>query len=242
MIERPFHPDEVKILRKVASPQFGKTGSEDVFGCLLLFFMVPLYGGMGYFLNLYMPLFWAVIIPLVVFIMLFFAWHYFDHALMTYRYGHAVVETVNPANIRIENNGNICTVTVNYGHGASITWTGATALMQYNVPETAFRNSLAPYAAEEGGEVTYKNVPLDLVFYEKDLARRWIQFEVNKATSRFWLENWSLGDYLRTEYNLIRSSKTGELLFVRLTSGQTRTDLNVTFKEADIRYIMPGEG
>lgn len=242
MIERPYHPDEVKVLKRGAPPQFGKTGSGDIFGCFILFLIVPLFGVTGYIAQLYVSLFWATVIPLGIFIVLFFAWHYLEHTLMTRRYGHAVVETMKPDDIQIDCDGNIYTVTVSYGNGASVSWTGPTALMLYNAPESAFRESLALYAVGEGGQTIYKDVPLEAIFWKQHLARRWIQFEVNKATARFWLEDWSLEDYLRTEYNLVRSSKSGELLFIRLTSGETTAGLKVTFKDADIRYIMPGEG
>ncbi len=192
-VERPYHPEEANILKRGVSPQFEKDGASDTSAFIIPFLLVPLYGVLGYYIHLFLPLYWAVIIPLILFTFLFFAWHYFNQVLITHRYGHAVVTSIVPKNIQITCSGNNYTVTVTDVNGGPVSWTGPTAILLYKDGETAFRKSLANYAFQEAGETKYRDVPLTFILLDKAPARRWIQFAVEKSTARYWLKEWSLG-------------------------------------------------
>lgn len=232
-MERRFKPEEIKILDSGRSPRPGEPDQDESFlGCLLFIFVIT-YGALGMALNQYLNIFWSMVLPWPILGLVYVLFRSGDQMKTSRQFGNALVETVTATGIQLNKTKDGHTIQVMYD-GGEITWTGKITIMYVGDTEAQFRSMLQRYGISAGQPDAGYDVPLDALLVMREVL---VRFVPNGQTAAYHLPCWSLADYFRTEYNLIRSSKTGMLLFINLVSGtKDYFNNNVSFTAGDIAY------
>lgn len=234
-MERPFNPKEIEILNRGKSPKPDEADPNDnLFGCLVFIFPVA-YAILGMALNSYFNLFWSVVLPWPIIGLVYVLFRFSGQGNASRQFGHALVETVRSTDVRLNQTTDGYTIKVVY-EGGEITWTGKISIWYYGETEAGFRQMLEREGINTIQSGTAYNMRLDALLAVKSNVL-WVRFIPDNQTSAYSLPYWSLKDYFRTEYNLIRSSKTGALLFINLVSGtKDYFGNNISFDGSNITY------
>lgn len=239
-MERPFKQEELRILRKRSSPrQHESNGLAALPGCLLYILVIIAYGLLASSLSRSLSMFWSAVLPVPIIGVTYFLIRLIIRENASPEYGHALIETVTASGIELNQTANGYTIKVMHASG-EITWSGKITIIYYsdNQPdkEAGFKRTMQHYGVDTAAVANGYTMPLEtLLTMSNDVL--WVEFVADHQSSMYNLPNWLLKDYFRTEYNLIRSSKTGELLFVGLVGGAKNYFGNsITFDGSNIRY------
>ncbi len=233
-MKRPFNSEEINILKKRSSPRINESDSA-LSGCLLFTFLFITYAVLGMTLNTYLSLFWSAVLPWPIIGLIYFLFRIAGQRRVAHRFGHAVVETVKATNILLSHTADGYTITVLY-QGGGISWTGEITIVYFGENEEEFRLLMEQKGLNAMPSETGYQMSLDALFaFSKETM--WVRFKPQKQSSAYRLPIWSLSDYFRTAYNLVRSEKTGELLFIGLNSGTKEYfNNNISFDSGNIIY------
>ncbi|KAA2244827.1 hypothetical protein F0L74_02350 [Chitinophaga agrisoli] len=233
-MKRPFNAEEIKILRKGSSPKINESDSA-LSGCLLFSFLLIAFVVLGITLNTYLSVFWSALLPWPVIGLIYFLFHVAGQKKVTHRFGHALVETVRATNILLSHAAGEYTISVLYQEG-EISWAGEITIVYFGDNEEKFRQLLEEKGMNAMSPETGYQMTLDTLFAFSNETML-VRFEPQKQSSAYNLPNGALSDYFRTAYNLVRSEKTGELLFINLDSGTKEYfSNNISFESRNIIY------
>ncbi|MBS0027776.1 hypothetical protein ACTJJ0_03860 [Chitinophaga sp. 22321] len=236
-MERPFKQEELAVLRKGRSPRANESSdTAGWLGCLAFFIVIIAYGWLASLLSMHVSMFWAAVLPFPVIGMVYLLYRFILKEFIPDEFGHAVIETVTATDIQISSNADGYTIKVLHPDG-EITWSGEMTVVYFGHNEEGFRKVLRYLKLDAAITATGYQLPLDtLLTMSSDVL--WVRFEPAQQSSTYHLGKWGLADYFRTEYDLIRSSKTDALVFVGLDSGTAAYFGNtITFGSNNIQCL-----